>query len=97
MIVTFYSVLIDKLIVLAAFRVTVKEHGRLDIVVNNAAIMDERDWERTLNVNLVSVKFVRKNEQFAEQGNFEDNHDIWKRVRRGHCRPISQPIGKMFR
>jgi len=39
----------------AAFRATVKEHGRLDIVVNNAAIMDERDWEKTLNVNLNSL------------------------------------------
>ena len=37
----------------AAFRATVKEHGRLDILVNNAAIMDEQDWEKTLNVNLV--------------------------------------------
>ncbi|KAJ7308648.1 hypothetical protein OS493_040374, partial [Desmophyllum pertusum] len=32
----------------AAFRDTVKEHGRLDIVVNNAAIMDESDWQKTL-------------------------------------------------
>ena len=32
----------------------VKEYGRVDIVVNNAAIMDEKDWEKTLNVNLVS-------------------------------------------
>ena len=45
---------------LAAFRATFKEHGRLDIVVNNAAIMDEKDWERTLNVNLVSNNVVIK-------------------------------------
>ncbi|KAL9975504.1 hypothetical protein ACROYT_G012669 [Oculina patagonica] len=39
----------------AAFRATVKDHGRLDIVINNAAIMDESDWERTLSVNLHAV------------------------------------------
>ncbi|XP_073233538.1 15-hydroxyprostaglandin dehydrogenase [NAD(+)]-like [Porites lutea] len=38
-----------------AFKATVKEYGRLDIVVNNAAIMDEKDWEKTLNVNLNAV------------------------------------------
>ena len=32
----------------------VKEHfGRLDIVVNNAAVLWETDWERTLDINLV--------------------------------------------
>ena len=31
-----------------------KEHfGRLDIVVNNAAVCGETDWERTLDTNLV--------------------------------------------
>ena len=31
-----------------------KEHfGRLDIVVNNAAVFGETDWERTLDINLV--------------------------------------------
>lgn len=38
-----------------AFRSAVKENERLDVVVNNAAIMDERNWERTLDVNLNSV------------------------------------------
>lgn len=46
---------INTLSFLAAFRDTVKEHGRLDIVVNNAAIMDESDWQKTLSVNLVSI------------------------------------------
>ena len=33
-----------------------KEHfGRLDIVVNNAAIKGETDWERILDVNLVII------------------------------------------
>lgn len=35
-----------------------KEYGQLDIVVNNAGILDERDWERALDVNLVSVTGV---------------------------------------
>lgn len=39
----------------ASFRTAVKEHGRLDIVVNNAAIMDEIDWSKTLDVNLHSL------------------------------------------
>ncbi|PFX27962.1 15-hydroxyprostaglandin dehydrogenase [NAD(+)] [Stylophora pistillata] len=39
----------------AAFRATVKEHGRLDILVNNAGVLDEQDWEKTLNVNLHAV------------------------------------------
>ena len=31
-----------------------KEHfGRLNIVVNNAGVMGETDWERTLDINLV--------------------------------------------
>lgn len=39
----------------AEFRSTMNEYGKLDILVNNAAIMDEKDWERTLSVNLNSV------------------------------------------
>lgn len=39
----------------AAFRSTVKEYGSLNILVNNAGIVDERDWERTLGVNLNAV------------------------------------------
>ena len=55
---TNYQVVTNKLVLcslLAAFSATVKEHGRLDIVVNNAAIMDENDWDKTLDVNLVST------------------------------------------
>ena len=47
---------LDKSPLLAAFRTAAKEHGRLDIVVNNAAIMDEKDWTKTLDVNLVSLR-----------------------------------------
>lgn len=55
---TYYQGVTNKLVfcsLLAAFRATVKEHDRLDIVVNNAAIMDENDWDKTLDVNLVST------------------------------------------
>ena len=35
-----------------------KEHfGRLDIVVNNAAVIGETDWEKTLDIDLVPSAF----------------------------------------
>ncbi|CAG06100.1 unnamed protein product, partial [Tetraodon nigroviridis] len=38
-----------------AFQKTVDTFGRLDIVVNNAGINNEKDWEKTIEVNLASV------------------------------------------
>ncbi|KAJ3609902.1 hypothetical protein NHX12_021996 [Muraenolepis orangiensis] len=38
-----------------AFQTTVDQFGQLDIVVNNAGINNEKDWERTIQVNLTSV------------------------------------------
>lgn len=32
---------------------TVEKYGNLDIVVNNAGIVDEIDWKRTVDINLV--------------------------------------------
>lgn len=37
----------------SAFVRTVEKYGRLDIVVNNAGIVDEIDWQKTVNINLV--------------------------------------------
>lgn len=37
-----------------AFKNTVERFGRLDIVINNAGINNEKDWEKTIEVNLVS-------------------------------------------
>ncbi|XP_046752278.1 15-hydroxyprostaglandin dehydrogenase [NAD(+)]-like [Diprion similis] len=39
----------------AAFTKTVKEFGGLDIVINNAGIMDDARWELEININLTAV------------------------------------------
>lgn len=36
-----------------AFQRTVDMFGRLDIVINNAGINNEKNWEKTVGVNLV--------------------------------------------
>ncbi|XP_026214623.1 15-hydroxyprostaglandin dehydrogenase [NAD(+)] [Anabas testudineus] len=38
-----------------AFQSTVDLFGRLDIVINNAGINNEKNWEKTVQVNLTSV------------------------------------------
>ncbi|KAG5286421.1 hypothetical protein AALO_G00014670 [Alosa alosa] len=38
-----------------AFESTVQHFGRLDIVINNAGINNEKNWEKTIEVNLTSV------------------------------------------
>ncbi|XP_056313501.1 15-hydroxyprostaglandin dehydrogenase [NAD(+)] isoform X1 [Danio aesculapii] len=38
-----------------AFQNTVDRFGRLDIVINNAGINNEKNWEKTIEVNLTSV------------------------------------------
>ncbi|XP_010774312.1 15-hydroxyprostaglandin dehydrogenase [NAD(+)]-like, partial [Notothenia coriiceps] len=38
-----------------AFQSTVEQFGRLDIVINNAGINNEKNWEKTIQVNLTSV------------------------------------------
>ncbi|GAA6089525.1 glycine receptor subunit alpha-3 [Tachysurus ichikawai] len=38
-----------------AFKSTVERFGRLDIVINNAGINNEKNWEKTIEVNLTSV------------------------------------------
>lgn len=38
-----------------AFQCTVDQFGRLDIVINNAGINNEKNWEKTIQVNLTSV------------------------------------------
>lgn len=39
----------------AAFQTTVDQFGHLDIVINNAGINNEKNWEKTIQVNLTSV------------------------------------------
>ncbi|TRY85365.1 hypothetical protein DNTS_031305, partial [Danionella cerebrum] len=38
-----------------AFKNTVETFGRLDVVINNAGINNEKNWEKTIDVNLTSV------------------------------------------
>ena len=38
------------------FTKIVKEHGGLNIVCNNAGILEERDWVKSIDVNLVSTE-----------------------------------------
>lgn len=40
---------------LDAFKETINIYHQLDIVINNAAIVDEVDWEKMLSVNLVCI------------------------------------------
>lgn len=39
-----------------AFHNTVDMFGRLDIVINNAGINNEKNWEKTIEINLVRSK-----------------------------------------
>ncbi|NWI59907.1 PGDH dehydrogenase, partial [Calyptomena viridis] len=38
-----------------AFKKVIEHFGRLDIVVNNAGVNNEKDWESTIQTNLTSV------------------------------------------
>ncbi|XP_061535085.1 15-hydroxyprostaglandin dehydrogenase [NAD(+)] isoform X1 [Phycodurus eques] len=42
-----------------AFQSTVDKFGRLDIVINNAGINNEKNWEKTIQVNLVCCLSTR--------------------------------------
>ena len=47
-------IIIIIIIIKEAFSRILSLWGRLDIVCNNAAVLDEDDWNKTLNTNLVS-------------------------------------------
>lgn len=36
------------------FECTIKKHKFLDIVVNNAGLLKDKEWEKTIAVNIVS-------------------------------------------
>lgn len=37
-----------------SFKTTIAEFGHIDIVINNAGIMNDRFWELEVDINLVS-------------------------------------------
>ena len=42
------------LFILGVFISTEGTFGKLDIIINNAGIMDAIEWKKTLNINVVS-------------------------------------------
>ncbi|KAM6440439.1 15-hydroxyprostaglandin dehydrogenase [NAD(+)] isoform 1-T2 [Liasis olivaceus] len=38
-----------------AFKNTIQHFGNLDILINNAGVNDEKNWENTVQINLISV------------------------------------------
>ncbi|XP_035221581.1 15-hydroxyprostaglandin dehydrogenase [NAD(+)]-like [Stegodyphus dumicola] len=39
----------------AAFDKTIKTFGRIDLLINNAGILNEHEWKRVIDVNFVST------------------------------------------
>ena len=50
--------LYDSLFVSEAFQRTVETFGRLDIVVNNAGILNDVQWEKEVDINLVGQSYL---------------------------------------
>lgn len=46
------------LFVIAAFEETLNFMNDIDIIINNAGILDERRWEKEIVVNIVSNKEI---------------------------------------
>lgn len=40
---------------IGAFKKVIEHFGRLDVVVNNAGVNNEKDWESTIQTNLVRI------------------------------------------
>lgn len=45
----------NKLYILDAFKETIKAFGHVDILINNAGIVKESNWEGILDVNMVGT------------------------------------------
>jgi NAD(P)-dependent dehydrogenase (short-subunit alcohol dehydrogenase family) len=48
----------DSAFVAEAFQRTIETFGTVDIVVNNAGIVDESEWEKEVDINLVGHIFL---------------------------------------
>ena len=48
----------DSLFVSEAFQRTIETFGTLDIVVNNAGIFDDVQWEKQVDINLVGQHYL---------------------------------------
>lgn len=51
-----------------SFQTTVSVFGNLDIVINNAGIMNDRFWELEVDINLVSTKIIYVNKTMLFRG-----------------------------
>lgn len=56
----FYILLSPLPLTIGAFKKVIEHFGRLDIVVNNAGVNNEKDWESTIQINLVSIFSFQK-------------------------------------
>jgi len=57
---------------LGAMKEVVGDHGKLDILCNNAGIVDEKNWERTIAINLVRKIYTL--ERLVHTSNANDFH-----------------------
>lgn len=42
---------------LAAFKLAMSTFGRIDIVINNAGILNDKNWQLEIAINCVSITF----------------------------------------
>lgn len=58
----------------ASFQTTIAAFGHIDIVINNAGIMNDRFWELEVDINLVSEYFPWNDNR--ERKFYSEEHSI---------------------